>query len=155
MRLEHGHCFCGAIEATFEGDPFWICFDHDDDCRRAIGSPLTIWIGYQAAQVNFRRGEPATFSKTRGIVRFILRDVWNLDRLRRRRPSERSVHLRRLHARAGTVCSRSPWLLGTASSLHRHERWPAEDRNLYACARSVTRNAARTRIESATTIPSA
>ena len=69
MRLEHGHCFCGAIEATFEGDPFWICFDHDDDCRRAIGSPLTIWIGYQAAQVNFRRGEPATFSKTRGIVR--------------------------------------------------------------------------------------
>ncbi|MCV3739501.1 GFA family protein [Rhizobium sp. TRM96647] len=69
MRLEHGHCFCGAIEATFKGDPFWICFDHDDDCRRALGSPLTIWIGYKSSQVTFDQGQPATYSKTRGVLR--------------------------------------------------------------------------------------
>jgi hypothetical protein len=69
MRTERGHCFCGAIEASFVGDPFWICFDHDDDCRRAIGAPLTIWVGYLAEQVAFDRGKPATFSKTPGIVR--------------------------------------------------------------------------------------
>ncbi|HEV7247808.1 MAG TPA: GFA family protein [Shinella sp.] len=69
MRTEHGHCFCGAIAATFTGDPFWICFDHDDDCRRAIGGPMTIWIGYSHDQVTFSRGQPQTFSKTRGVVR--------------------------------------------------------------------------------------
>ena len=69
MRTEHGHCFCGAIAATCTGDPFWICFDHDDDCRRAIGGPMTIWIGYTHDQVTFSRGQPQTFSKTRGVVR--------------------------------------------------------------------------------------
>lgn len=36
-RVETGGCFCGAITAEMRGEPFWICFDHDDDCRRAIG----------------------------------------------------------------------------------------------------------------------
>jgi hypothetical protein len=45
VRLETCACFCGAIVGEVEGDPFWICYDHDDDCRRAIGGPLTIWVG--------------------------------------------------------------------------------------------------------------
>lgn len=69
MRIEHGHCFCGSIAATFTGGPFWICYDHDDDCRRAIGGPLTIWIGYKAEQMVVDRGRLKTFSKTRGVVR--------------------------------------------------------------------------------------
>lgn len=68
-RIDRGHCFCGAITAEFSGDPFWICFDHDDDCRRAIGSPLTIWIGYRPDQVDWLGPKPKTFSKTRGVVR--------------------------------------------------------------------------------------
>src|SRR3954462_310846 len=36
-RIETGSCFCGAIAAEMHGEPFWICYDHDDDCRRAIG----------------------------------------------------------------------------------------------------------------------
>ncbi|WP_245275032.1 GFA family protein [Mesorhizobium sp. LSHC412B00] len=68
-RIDRGHCFCGAITAEFSGDPFWICFDHDDDCRRAIGSPLTIWIGYRPDQVDWLGSKPKTFSKTRGVVR--------------------------------------------------------------------------------------
>ncbi|MDG4851215.1 MULTISPECIES: GFA family protein [unclassified Mesorhizobium] len=67
--IETGACFCGAIAAEMQGDPFWICFDHDDDCRRAIGSPLTIWIGYRPDQFRLTRGQPREFSKTRGIVR--------------------------------------------------------------------------------------
>ena len=39
-RLEHGVCFCGAITAELRGEPFWICFDHDDDCRRATGGAV-------------------------------------------------------------------------------------------------------------------
>src|SRR4051812_34960293 len=29
------------------GEPFWICYDHDDDCRRAIGSLVNVWVGYR------------------------------------------------------------------------------------------------------------
>ncbi|MFE0014866.1 GFA family protein [Mesorhizobium sp. NPDC059054] len=68
-HIRRGHCFCGAIEAEVSGEPFWICYDHDDDCRRAIGGPLTIWIGFRPAQVKLTRGEPKTFSRTQGVVR--------------------------------------------------------------------------------------
>jgi hypothetical protein len=69
MRVEQGWCFCEAIAATATGEPFWVCFDHDDDCRRAIGGPIAIWIGYRPDQVRFVRGQPSLFSKTRGVVR--------------------------------------------------------------------------------------
>ncbi len=69
MNIATGSCFCGSIAAEIAGDPFWICFDHDDDCRRAIGSPLTVWVGYRPSQVKIMRGNPRTFSKTQGIAR--------------------------------------------------------------------------------------
>lgn len=34
-RIERGHCFCEAVKAEFSGDPFWICFDHDDAGERS------------------------------------------------------------------------------------------------------------------------
>ncbi len=69
MRIETGACFCGKIASEMTGEPFWICYDHDDDCRRAIGSPLTIWVGYRTSQFRFTRGAPSSFSKTRGVTR--------------------------------------------------------------------------------------
>lgn len=68
-NIETGACFCGAIAAEMEGEPFWICSDHDDDCRRAIGSPLTVWVGYRPHQVRLIRGRPKEFSRTKGVVR--------------------------------------------------------------------------------------
>ena len=68
-RIETGACFCGAIAAEIHGEPFWICYDHDDDCRRAIGSPLNIWVGYRPNQFRVMRGNPKCFSKTKGITR--------------------------------------------------------------------------------------
>ncbi|WP_299621826.1 GFA family protein [Pelagibius sp.] len=68
-RIETGACFCGAIAAELRGEPFWICYDHDDDCRRAIGSPLTIWIGVRPSQFRILRGNPKSFSKTPGVLR--------------------------------------------------------------------------------------
>jgi hypothetical protein len=68
-RLETAACFCGEITAKALGEPFWICFDHDDDCRRAIGSPLTIWVGYKSNEFSFVTGEPKTYSKTEGVTR--------------------------------------------------------------------------------------
>ena len=68
-RIETGACFCGAIAAEMRGEPFWICFDHDDDCRRAVGSPLSIWVGYRTDQFSLTRGVPKSFSKTKGVTR--------------------------------------------------------------------------------------
>ncbi len=68
-RLETGACFCGAIAADMRGDPFWICYDHDDDCRRSLGSPLSIWVGYRPDQFHLARGRPRAYSKTKGVVR--------------------------------------------------------------------------------------
>jgi len=55
--------------AEMHGEPFWISFDHDDDCRRAIGCPLTIWIGHRPDQFRLTRGMPKSFSRTKGVVR--------------------------------------------------------------------------------------
>ncbi len=68
-RIERGACFCGALVAQFKGEPFWICYDHDDDCRRATGGALVVWVGYRPEQVRIIAGKPKAFSKTRGIVR--------------------------------------------------------------------------------------
>lgn len=68
-RLETCGCFCGNIKAECVGEPFWINYDHDDDCRRAIGSPLTIWIGYRPEQFRVLAGEVKSFSKTPGVIR--------------------------------------------------------------------------------------
>lgn len=73
-RVETGACFCGAITAEMHGEPFWIAVDHDDDCRRAIGGPLTVWVGYRPAQVRFTRGTPKSFSKTKGVTRTFCAD---------------------------------------------------------------------------------
>lgn len=68
-RIERGSCFCGKIVAHVRGEPFWINYDHDDDCRKALGSPLTVWIGYRQEQISFRENTPKTFSKTPGVLR--------------------------------------------------------------------------------------
>ena len=68
-RLETGTCFCGAIAAEMRGDPFWVCYDHDDDCRRALGSPLTVWVGYHPSGFHLTRGILKSFSKTKGVTR--------------------------------------------------------------------------------------
>jgi|ERR1700761_2845096 hypothetical protein len=66
---ETGSCFCGKIAAEIFGNPFWVCYDHDDDCRRAIGSPLTIWVGVRPRDFSLTKGTLKSFSKTEGVVR--------------------------------------------------------------------------------------
>jgi hypothetical protein len=68
-RVETGACFCGVIAAELRGEPFWICYDHDDDCRRAVGGPLNVWVGYRPDDLRLIRGAPKSFSKTKGVVR--------------------------------------------------------------------------------------
>lgn len=66
---ESASCFCGAIAAEILGSPFWVCYDHDRDCRRALGSPVVVWVGCRPEQFDIIRGSPRSFSKTRGVTR--------------------------------------------------------------------------------------
>jgi hypothetical protein len=68
-RHERGACFCGAIVAQLTGEPFWVCYDHDEDCRRATGGALVVWVGYRPEQLQITSGKLKSFSKTRGVVR--------------------------------------------------------------------------------------
>ena len=111
-RVESGACFCGAIAAELRGEPFWICYDHDDDCRRALGSPLTIWVGYRPDQVRFTRGSPRSFSKTAGVVRTFCPDCGTSSSLRAVRLGWRVRRNRSpTSSRWTTACAASfPWL---------------------------------------------
>ena len=81
-RTETGSCFCGAIAAEMHGDPFWVCYDHDDDCRKAIGSPVNLWVGYRTNQFRLTRGTPKSFSKTKGVRPDVLPRMRHVDQLR-------------------------------------------------------------------------
>ncbi len=56
------------------GEPFWTCYDHDGDCRRATGSALVVWVGYRPEQFRVIQGQPKSFSKTRGVIRTFCAD---------------------------------------------------------------------------------
>jgi hypothetical protein len=73
-KVETCSCFCGTIVAELHGEPFWICYDHDEDCRRAIGSPLNVWVGYRPNEFKLIRGVPRAFSKTKGVTRTFCAD---------------------------------------------------------------------------------
>ena|ERR1700760_2508738 len=68
-RVEFGRCFCSSIILEFRGDPFWICYDHDNDCRRATGAAFNVWVGYRAKQISLLSGSPTRFSRTPGVIR--------------------------------------------------------------------------------------
>ncbi|MBV8909497.1 MAG: GFA family protein [Gammaproteobacteria bacterium] len=73
-RRERGACFCGAIVAQMTGEPFCVCYDHDEDCRRATGGALVVWVGYRPEQLIITAGKLKTFSRTRGVVRTFCSD---------------------------------------------------------------------------------
>lgn len=73
-RVETGACYCGAISAEMRGEPFWVCYDHDDDCRRATGGALVVWVGYRPDQVRMTRGRPKPVSRTAGVTRTFCAD---------------------------------------------------------------------------------
>lgn len=64
-----GACFCGRNRVRFRGRPFWVTYDHDSDCRRAIGAPLVVWVGYKTGAVETLAGAPKVYTSSPGIRR--------------------------------------------------------------------------------------
>lgn len=68
-REATGRCLCGAVELRLSGAPVSITYCHCESCRRATGSPVTVLVGYELAQVSYPREEPRHFASSPGIDR--------------------------------------------------------------------------------------
>lgn len=69
LREDSGRCLCGAVELRLSGAPISITYCHCESCRRATGSPLTVVVGYEVAQVSYPKEEPRSFASSPGIDR--------------------------------------------------------------------------------------
>tara|TARA_R110002020_G_scaffold36894_52_gene111115 strand:- start:9471 stop:9914 length:444 start_codon:yes stop_codon:yes gene_type:complete len=63
-----GNCACGAVRFSAEGEPVWAAYCHCTDCRRATGAPVTLWVGFPAADVSWT-GTAAQRTTGTGCVR--------------------------------------------------------------------------------------
>lgn len=44
--MYEGGCRCGAVRLTARADPIWRSYCHCDDCRKATGAPVTVFVGF-------------------------------------------------------------------------------------------------------------
>lgn len=63
-----GHCHCGAITYSVEGEPLHHALCHCSDCRRSAGAPMVGWIAFKAGQVTIS-GEPVTYNSSGTAMR--------------------------------------------------------------------------------------
>ena len=64
-----GHCYCGAVTFEIDGDSIWVGHCHCESCRRATGSVMTTFAGFEPAQVRFTGAEPGRHTGKDGVTR--------------------------------------------------------------------------------------
>ena len=64
-----GHCYCGAVKFEVRGSSDWIGHCHCESCRRASGSVMTTFAGFDEARVIFTGAIPNRFSSDDGVTR--------------------------------------------------------------------------------------
>jgi len=64
-----GRCLCGAVELCISGRPLSVSYCHCASCRRATGGPVSVFVGFNEAQVSYPREAPQSFSSSAGIDR--------------------------------------------------------------------------------------
>ena len=64
-----GHCYCGAIKFEIDGRSDWVGHCHCESCRRASGSVMTTFAGFNHDQVTFTGKQPNQFDSGDGVTR--------------------------------------------------------------------------------------
>ena len=69
-----GHCLCGRISFSYDGEPSWACYCHCDDCTRNCASPVTAFLGVPLSGfqwlVDSMPAAPRYYSSSPGVKRF-------------------------------------------------------------------------------------
>ncbi|MBS9721696.1 GFA family protein [Tianweitania sp. BSSL-BM11] len=63
MSHHTASCRCGAIRFEAHSDPVFSGYCHCTDCRRATGSPVAAFVGFNTQDSRFIGKAPATFGK--------------------------------------------------------------------------------------------
>lgn len=64
-----GGCLCGAVEVRALTGPFYVSYCHCRDCRKASGSPVTVFAGFRDGGFEFGGREPLVYESSPGIRR--------------------------------------------------------------------------------------
>ncbi len=64
-----GGCLCGAVRYAARGKVKWTAYCHCQSCRRATGSPVAAFAGFDEAQFSFTAGAPQVFESSPGVWR--------------------------------------------------------------------------------------
>ncbi len=68
-RTRSGGCLCGAIRYLAEGAPLWVAHCHCASCRRATGTAIVTYAGYDRSKVSLTEGRPAGYASSPGVTR--------------------------------------------------------------------------------------
>ena len=64
-----GHCLCGTVKCSYEGEPKWTLNCHCESCRRATGAPAVPWGTFALGSVRLTRGELAEYRSSAAVTR--------------------------------------------------------------------------------------
>jgi hypothetical protein len=64
-----GHCLCGTVKFSYEGEPKWTLNCHCESCRRATSAPMATWLSVPLAGFRFTTGRPAYYASSKGVRR--------------------------------------------------------------------------------------
>jgi hypothetical protein len=66
---KNGHCLCGAVAFSWEGEPNWTLHCHCESCRRATSAAIATWISVPRGGFRFTAGAPAYYASSPGVRR--------------------------------------------------------------------------------------
>jgi hypothetical protein len=64
-----GRCLCRAVTFAVRGEPRWVAHCHCESCRRATSSPVTTYVGFAMADLQWTGERPAEFRSSAGVLR--------------------------------------------------------------------------------------
>lgn len=65
----HASCQCGAARAEMTGPPKFISNCHCAACRKATGSAISTWVGFNDDQVRWLTEKPSYYASSEGVQR--------------------------------------------------------------------------------------
>lgn len=67
--MKKGHCLCGEIRWSFDGEETWACYCHCDDCRRNCAAPVAAYIGVRLKDFKWTGGQTGKYNSSSGVIR--------------------------------------------------------------------------------------